>query len=123
MALQGVGMIVTDIAFPVPRQQAYARFQGNVGRLQDHRNLGITIYDRIDATTVRESFRRVHYKSSDGLNIGMVTVWVVMFGLGCLGWDVWVGMFGLGCVGLGCVGWDVWVGVFWVGMFGLGCLG
>ncbi len=74
MALQGVGMIVTDIAFPVPRQQAYARFQGNVGRLQDHRNLGITIYDRIDATTVLESFRRVHYKSSDELNIGMVTV-------------------------------------------------
>ncbi len=74
MALQAVGMIVTDIAFPGPSQEAYARFQGNVGRLQDRRNLGITFYNRIDATNVLNSFRVVHDKSSDELNIGMVTV-------------------------------------------------
>ena len=74
MALQDVGMIVTDLAFPRSGAAAYARFQRNIGCLRDRRHLGITIYDQIDATSVRDSFRSAHNISCDELNIGMLTI-------------------------------------------------
>jgi hypothetical protein len=71
MPLRSMGMIITDWRFPKPGEAAYERFDGHVGRLQDSRNLGVRIFDHVDAMSVGDCMVRKHHVSLP-TDIGLV---------------------------------------------------